>query len=680
MEAILKKSLLLLFVLFFLLICFAGCSSKSTEENDKDVADTDEVTDYDNKEIMPICKTPGDGPYELKFRDATEELGLLDMDVTGSQITVADINNNGWPDIYVTMAGKLREDPEDPKGYYRLLKNMKGEGLKDITFESGLFKDRSGNNGLASTFVVFADMNNNGFMDALNVVYVDQGTYGMEGYKEDYTRVYLNNGDGTFKPGPTHKFHEKIYEPISGVTFFDYNKDGILDFFASRQYGRFGYLDSCEQDSLYKGLGDGKFENITEGSGLETVAPDDESLAAGKNHRPAWGVTACDVDGNGYADIMVTNYGRSFNSFYLNKGDGKFEDISLSSNFASDDNEDYSDDQFFRCYCAEDDNKDTDYCKDAPSPSIMCSQYSWSPGFSDQPYRLGGNSAGTLCADFTGNGKMDLFSLELAHWHIGGASDKSQLMANNNFPNEPFERVDEKDSGITRSRSGSWDDGDMGGLAVDFDNDGRMDIYIMSSDYPGTTSLLYQQQNDSKFKEVVRNSGSLVERAHGGAFVDIDRDGDYDLIVGVSFMRWGADTSDYSKRPEKQWIRVFKNETGQDSNRVMIDLVGSGKEGMSNSKAIGAKITVRANGKEFVREVQSSYGLMGFQNDLFQIIGIGDICEVDEIEIRWPDKNGTVTKYENIYANYVLRIHEEDGLSHHTLEDYFNKNSVEAGE
>jgi len=676
----LKRSLLALLLLLFFIVSLISCSVTKKGENDSENVDSDESGDDDSTVIVPICKTPGKGPYDLKFTDITEELGFIEMGVIGSQITIADINNNGWPDIYVTMAGKLREDPENPKGYYRLLANQKGRGFKDVTFESGLFTDNSGNNGLASTFAVFADMNNNGFMDALNVVYVDQGTYTSDGYKEDFSRVYLNNGDGTFKPGPSQKFHDKIYEPISGVAFFDYDRDGIIDFFASRHYARFGYLESCEQDSLYKGIGDGKFENVTEGSGLETVATDDQSLAAGKNHRPAWGVTACDVDDNGYPDIMVTNYGRSFNSFHRNKGDGKFEDLSISSNFASDDNEDYSDDQFFRCYCAEDDNKDTDYCKDAPKPSIMCSQYSWSPGFSDQPFRLGGNSAGTLCADFTGNGKMDLFSLELAHWHIGGASDKSQLLINDNFPQTPFRRLSEQESGITRPRSGSWDDGDMGGLAADFDNDGRMDIYIMSSDYPGTTSLLYQQQNDGKFKEIVKDSGALVARAHGGAFVDIDRDGDYDLVVGVSFMRWGSDTSDYKKRPEKQWIRVFRNDTGQDSNRVMIDLVGAGKKGMSNSKAIGAKITVKAGGKEFVREVQSSYGLMGFQNDLFQIIGIGDICEVDEVEIRWPDKTGTVTKYENVYANYVLRIHEEDGLSHHTLEDYFDKNSVEEGE
>ncbi len=669
------KNIIVLFTVLIMVIVFCGCSGDKGESDILDDSDSDEH-EYDDADIdvvEPICKTPGEGPYPLKFTDITEELGLLDMDVTGSQITVADVTGNGWPDIYVSMASKEREDPDNPKGHYRLLKNMRGKGFKDITFESGLFSDSSGNNGLASTFVVFADMNNSGFMDALNVVYVDRGTYSLEGYRDDFSRVYINKGDGTFKPGPSQRFHEDFLEPIASVAFFDYDRDGVLDFFAARHYGRFGYLDTCEQDTLYKGLGDGRFKNVTSGSGLETVAPDDEALVAGINHRPAWGVTACDVTGNGFQDIMVSNYARSFNSLYINEGEGLFEDVSIASNFASDDNEDYFDDQFFRCYCAEEANRDTEYCKDALPPSIICSQYSWIPGYSDQPFRLGGNSSGTLCADFTGNGKMDLFTLELAHWHIGGSSDRSQLLTNENFPQEPFKRLMEEESGITRPRYGGWDDGDLGGLAADFDNDGKMDIYIMSSDYPGTTSLLYQQQNDSRFKEVAKESGTLIARAHGGALIDIDRDGDYDLIVGVSFMRWGSDTSDYSEKPEKQWIRVLRNDTGQNANRVMIDMIGGGKEGKSNRSAIGARIIVRAGEKEFVREVQSSYGLMGFQNDLFQIIGIGNICDVDEIEIRWPDKKGSVDIFREVYANYVLRIHQEEGLTHHKLEDYFKE-------
>ncbi len=287
----------------------------------------------------------------------------------------------------------------------------------------------------------------------------------------------------------------------------------------------------------------------------------------------------------------------------------------------------------------------------------------------DQPYRLGGNSAGTLCGDFDGDGDTDLFQIELAHWHIGQASDKSQLIMNEGFPDKPLKRLSEEESGITRKRSGSWNDGDLGGLAVDFDNDGKLDIYILSSDYPGTKSMLFQQQADGRFSETAKDAAAQVARAHGGAFVDIDRDGDYDLIVGTSFMRWSTTDTDSKKKPEKQWIKVLRNDTGQDANKVIIDISGS----TANRDAIGAKIIVKAGGKQFVREVQGAYGLNGFQNDHLQIIGLGEICEVEGIEIHWPDKENSVTTYDKVFANYVLEINQETGLKHHKIEEYFGK-------
>jgi len=661
------KKIITFAVFTLLFIVAVSCGDDKKTDNDIDTETND-----DEIALTKICKEPGDGPYELKFTDITEDLGLKTLDVLASQIMVADIDGDRWPDIYTTLASKVRQDEAEPSGIFRLLKNVKGQSFEDVTFSSGLFKDAAGNNGLASSYVVFFDMDNDGDNDALNVVYIDKGTYALEGYENDVTRIYLNNGDGTFKPGPKMDFTVSLMEAFSGFTVFDYDKDGILDMYAGRHYSEYGNLNTCGQDNLYKGKGDGSFTETTLGSGLETVDVTDESLAAAKNNKATWGVTTCDVDGDGFQDIMASSYGRSYNMFYRNKGDGTFEDLTLTSNFGSDGNEDYNDDQFFGCYCSDDSTKDTAYCENVQAAKISCDSIGmsyWTPGFNDQSHRLGGNSAGTLCADFDGDGDMDLFSIELAHWHIGQASDKSMLVMNDGFPTTPFRRVDEKDSGITRTRINDWNDGDLGGMTADLDNDGKMDVFILSSDYDRTKSMLFQQQSDGTFADKAKDSGAQIARAHGGSLIDIDRDGDYDLLVGVSTMRWGSDTSDYSQRPEKQWMTVLRNDTGQDANRVIIDLRGS----KANKNAVGARIIVTAGGKKFMREVQGGHGLTGFQNDLLQIIGLGNICDIEEVEIRWPDAEGAVSKFTDVYANYVLEIDQDAGIKHHTIEEYFSK-------
>ena len=666
------------FLMFLLAIFSAACGSSSktgTDEdavNDEDAATDDEQPDSDSEEaVEPICLTPKAGPYALKFTDISEEMGVQKLNALGTQITVADIDGDKWPDVYTSLASKTREDLNEPKNLYKLLKNVKGRNFEDVTFSSGLFTDKKGTNGTASTYVVFADMNNDGFQDAFNVVYVDSDTLSSDSFQEDYSRVYLNNGDGTFKYVGGNFVYDDMFEAIAGAAFLDYDHDGVIDLFIGRQYNSYGSLTSCEPDTLMKGLGNGKFQDVVDGtSGLETEKFNEDNALEGKFNKPTWGVSACDVDGDGFADILTSSYGRSYNMLYRNKGDGTFEDLSISSNFAHDDNENYGDDQFFACYCEDASNKDTDYCSISTGAVISCDGVNgWDPGFSDQPYRLGGNSAGTLCGDFDGDGDTDLFQIELAHWHIGQASDKSQLIMNDGFPEKPLRRISEEESGITRKRTGSWNDGDLGGFAADFDNDGRLDIFILSSDYPGTKSMLFQQQADGRFSDTAKEAGAQVARAHGGAFVDIDRDGDYDLIIGTSFMRWSATDSDGLKKPEKQWIKVLRNDTGQDANKVIIDISGS----TANRDAIGAKIIVKAGGKQFVREVQGAYGLNGFQNDHLQIIGLGDICEVEEIEIRWPDKENSVTKYDKVFANYVLEINQETGLKHYKIEEYFGK-------
>ncbi len=651
----------LLFPLFLIIVLSAACSSP-----DKKESDADELLPDADTAPEPICLTPGVGPYPLVFTDVTDEIGFGEtgLVVAGSAITTADINNDGWPDLYISKGGKTRENSELPTGLYRLLLNNKGTGFTETTWTSGLFKTREGEDGRVSSFVIWGDVNNDGFTDAFNTAYFDADTE----ESGDWSTVFLGKGDGTFTIAPEHQFFAVYLDPVAGASFLDYDRDGKLDIYAGHHYGKYGYLNMTEQDTLHRGDGKGHFTNTTDAAGLTTVKSTDETIKAGTNHKPTWGVTACDVDGDGWQDLMTTTYGRGFNMFWRNKG-GAFEDISLSSKFAEDENLDYSDDQWYLCYCKSHTDAG-DYCADAANPSISCTglEEAWEPGFSDDPSRLGGNSSGTVCADIDNDGDMDLLGVELAHWHIGQASDKTEILRNDGFPETPFVRPGNEATGLTRAHISGWNEGDLGALAGDLDHDGRIDLYVLSSDYPGTYSLLYQQQADGTFAEKGLDADARIFRAHGGTLIDYDRDGDYDLVIGSSLMRWSS--SDNPPAPAQPWVKVLRNDTGQAANRFLFALEGSGKTDGANRMAIGARITVKAGGKTFTHEVQGGYGIFGFQNDPLIIIGAGDACTAEEISVRWPNKAGSISTFKEVHANQVLRIHETDGIAYQTLEEF----------
>jgi hypothetical protein len=279
----------------------------------------------------PICLTPGAGPYALSFTDVTDDLGLglSGLVATGNNVSVADVDGDHWPDLLLTKSSNERENPDDPAGLYRLLRNTGGTGFEDWTWTSGLFVDRNGVPGRITKFVIFADVDNDGDADAFSVVWEDTGT----GLLDDDTTLFFNDGSGGFTIGPHQSFTAGNVDPLESVAFLDYDHDGLLDVFVGHHYGTYGILASTIQDSLFAGDGQGNFADVTAAAGLETVPWTAADVPNGNTHKPNWGVTACDVDGDGWTDLMTASYGRQFNNFYRNRGDGTFEDLTLTSGF-----------------------------------------------------------------------------------------------------------------------------------------------------------------------------------------------------------------------------------------------------------------------------------------------------------------------------------------------------------
>ena len=349
---------LFLFACLGMFLWLGGCNGGNggTDAGDADAQDDGfdgggDVADAadDDGWPEPACLTPGAGPYSLQFTDVTVEMGLgpEGLNMTGSGVTVADVNGDHWPDLALTRGQSVREDYQDPVGRYRLLRNFRGAEFSDFTWASGLFTARDGRWGRGSTFIIFADVDNDGDADAFSAVKHD---YDNAASLPDRTSLLLNDGNGLFTHAPAQPFTSGDYDPVVGAAFLDYDRDGYIDVFVGHHYSRYGYLNWTIQDSLFEGDGQGAFLDVTDAAGLTTYPFSYTTAADGTSHKPTWGVTACDVDGDGWTDLMAANYGRQFNALYRNNG-GIFEDLKFTSGFASDDNQDYSDNQFYLCSC-----------------------------------------------------------------------------------------------------------------------------------------------------------------------------------------------------------------------------------------------------------------------------------------------------------------------------------------
>jgi hypothetical protein len=91
-------------------------------------------------------------------------------------------------------------------------------------------------------------------------------------------------------------------------------------------------------------------------------------------------------------------------------------------------------------------------------------------------------------------------------------------------------------------------------------------------------------------------------------------------------------------------------------------VVGDGKT--SNRAGIGARVTVKAGGKSFVREIGGGYGHMAMQNDTVLLFGVGACDAVDEVSVRWPDRDATVETWKSVPVGRYVELRRGDPQTH----------------
>jgi len=635
------------------------------------------------------CDVHAEQPSQ--FTDTTIAWGLGDggLAMVGTTIISADLDNDGYPDLIIENGPQDAREPIpsfwdggfhnlDDGGFLRfhavLMNRPRPDGGRmfvDTTEESGLFQVRGGSTTefRMAHLAAIGDVNNDGNPDVFSGTALATGrTVFDAGWDSDRSEILLNDGRGHFHladaSDPTQL--AQVGWNMMSATLTDVNADGLLDLFTTYWYPVYGPYLTGMQAQLYLGEGDGTFFTITDSAGLQTDNSGSlASVLAGTNSRPSLGLNACDLNYDGYPDLLIGSYGGQSNLLYQNVGGGGFVQVIQDAGYGGDSDYDSSQNQYYLCYCSV--HQGTAYCADAGPPQIQCGtppdQY-WSPGVSDAPALLYGNGFTTTCRDMDGDGKPDLFLANIRHWWAGSATDPSQLLKNTTADGGSisFDRIPNATSGILPAHLDpfGWNEGLQKAAAVDLDNDGRPDLLIGESDYAYQYGLMFIQQGDGTYQEVGESWGMHFPCMIGLSVADLDRDGDLDIVAGASLWR------DCSSGPgpgqpgyKTNEVHIFTNNASEHSRWLEIRLKAN--RVTANVMGIGARVTVTTQGVRQVQEMTSAYGLGAIGNDTGVLFfGLGDCASVDSIEVRWPNQALATDTYTNVPSNHLIELHQHD--------------------
>jgi hypothetical protein len=294
--------------------------------------------DYDNDGALDLLLVNGSTRDHLKqggdvmaalyrndgrgrFEDVTARSGLARRG-WGNGVCVADYDNDGFSDIYISGIG--------------------GGGLfhnnGDGTFADVTVRARVGNEGRWGTGCAFGDYNRDGRVDlyVANYVKFAEGKIprrgqtgsckfmvidvycGPKSLEGEPDVLYKNNGDGTFSDVTQAAGIRDPGYPGFGVLFSDLDNDGWPDIYVAN--------DSAPH-FLFHNNGNGTFTETGLVSGV--------ALSGDGREQAGMGVDAGDINGDGLQDLVVTNFSHDYTTLYENHVGGYFTDASYNTGLSS---------------------------------------------------------------------------------------------------------------------------------------------------------------------------------------------------------------------------------------------------------------------------------------------------------------------------------------------------------
>lgn len=250
-----------------------------------------------------------------QFADVTEASGIAG-DEWGCGVSVADFDNDGQVDLYVTNFGPNR-----------LYRNRGNGTFEDVSERAGVTTPGW------SAGSAFFDADSDGWLDLYVAKYIEcsfedvlnarrtnlwrdtakvmVGPFGMAGGKD---RFFHNNRDGTFSDLTDQVGMTDTAESYGlGVVASDLDGDGDVDVYVG---------NDSNPNFFYRNDGQGTFTEIGGWNGA--------GLSADGRPQASMGVDAADFDGDGLPEIVTTNFAHDYSTFYKNEGQSFFTDISAA--------------------------------------------------------------------------------------------------------------------------------------------------------------------------------------------------------------------------------------------------------------------------------------------------------------------------------------------------------------
>ena len=536
---------------------------------------------------------------DFKFEDVTEKAGLTTTRwCTG--VSIVDINNDGYPDIYVSVSHS--SNPEERRNLLFINQGKSGTDKKIIKFSEKAAEYGLDDPGF-STQAAFFDYDKDGDLDMYlmnhnvfqnqpnNIIYTD-----ARGTSVAADKLFRNDG---IPAGKNHPFFKDVSDEAGirdqgyglGISISDLNNDSWPDVYIAN--------DFLSNDILWLNNGNRTFSN---------------SISRSMKHQSynSMGADAADINNDQLPDIAVldmqpqTNYRKK--TMFAGSNPIKYEMEQKTGNYQP---------QFTRNMLQLNQGSRSFFDKEEP----FFSEIGQLAGISETDW-----SWSVLMADFDNDGWKDV------HITNGIAKD----LTNNDFlffrSNQNADELASDNPAAMYNR----DRNNAGQLRKQLDAYGTIKI----------NNYLYHNNHKLGFTDITKQAGMYEPSvSHGAAYGDLDNDGDLDLVINNM------------NQPAFVWRNEARKTIADSTNNfVSVQLAGN----QLNQSGIGAKALLYTKDSiQFLEQYPVRGYLSSMDNRLH--FGIGNNTQIDSLKIIWPDGLKEIVK--DVKPNQFITVKYSDSLS-----------------